>query len=497
MKNRLLLLVTTLAAMTLAPCRASGQTGILVEDIFGRPLNEKNRLVLVDWEGPIANPAIEFTITPPSNVAFPARAVLTVNAPRMSFNLPCQTGPGGPRKEMVLSRAGKQSVFATIFPDADDRDEDYEMTIDLVDARRRSWRRKVPVHVIDQDRAGAAGMPVTVDFSYDRSGFFKDEKRQRIVTQAARDWAYFLDGDGLDAVPAGAEKSYIHRPDDATKGDPVTNAKGYTGFLVYVTGYNANDLRSGASPSHLGGFQARQGKSLDVHRSGHLHLEPRGNRNRLGWLESLDEADCWRAANYADRPNDLYSVALHEVGHALFFFPSNPGFGRAKDGGGLADKPITDYLGGAAKIDNFSHFPDLFDPESRRGAFGCENKSEMPLCRALPTKLDLLLAQAVGYRLRPTSAFAPLKLETETLPPARVGVRYSTRLRATGGIPCYNWELADAKAKLPAGLKLDAITGELEGIVKQAGKFELPIHVRDYHKGGAGQEKTLVLEVTR
>ena len=64
---------------------------VVIEDIFGRPLNGHG-LILVDWEGPIANPAIKVFVVPPADAAFPAHAVLTSKEPRVYFNLPSEIG---------------------------------------------------------------------------------------------------------------------------------------------------------------------------------------------------------------------------------------------------------------------------------------------------------------------------------------------------------------------------------------------------------------------
>jgi hypothetical protein len=50
------------------------QDGVLVQDIFGRVLNQAG-LTLVDWDGYMANPAIKFLVIPPANAQFPATRI--------------------------------------------------------------------------------------------------------------------------------------------------------------------------------------------------------------------------------------------------------------------------------------------------------------------------------------------------------------------------------------------------------------------------------------
>src|SRR5437899_1306806 len=128
--------------------------GLLVEDIFGRNIN-KHGLILVDWEGYIANPAIKFYLTPPPGAAFPARAVLTAAEPRLRFDLPTETGAGGPRKEVVWQKREKIPVHISIFPDRDASDEHHRLRIDFADASGKQEVLTLPVHVIDQDRERA------------------------------------------------------------------------------------------------------------------------------------------------------------------------------------------------------------------------------------------------------------------------------------------------------------------------------------------------------
>src|SRR5437016_943427 len=77
---------------TYASERSKASAGLVVEDIFGRQVNQHG-LILVDWEGYLANPAIKFFLTPPAHATFPARAILTAKEPRLYFNRPSQTGP--------------------------------------------------------------------------------------------------------------------------------------------------------------------------------------------------------------------------------------------------------------------------------------------------------------------------------------------------------------------------------------------------------------------
>ncbi len=88
------------------------------------------------------------------------------------------------------------------------------------------------------------------------------------------------------------------------------------------------------------------------------------------------------------------------------------------------------------------------------------------------------LRQAIGYRLRETSAFAPVTLQTETLPDGSIAAPYAAKLTATGGIPFYHFEIT--AGSLPVGLELDPFTGELRGTPGRAGIFEFTVRVRDY-----------------
>lgn len=91
--------------------------------------------------------------------------------------------------------------------------------------------------------------------------------------------------------------------------------------------------------------------------------------------------------------------------------------------------------------------------------------------RWIPTKLDLLVAQAIGYKLRPTSAFETLSID--------------------GDIPFYHWTLA--VGALTDGLELDAFDGVIYGTPTETGRFEFTVEVEEY--GGTAVTRTFTLEV--
>jgi hypothetical protein len=466
---------------------------IVIEDIFGRRVNE-NGLVLVDWDGQIANPAIKFFIVPPRGVTFPARAVITCKEPRVYFNLPCELGPTGPRKVVEFKDKDKQPVLVSIFQSRTGGETDPTIDILFQDARGRRQALKLKCNIVDQHvRKNEQGFPFTVDFSWDRTGFFKDDKRRQVVLLAVRDWAYFFEPLALDPVPAGKEKWYTYEPDSLSKGQFSLNPQSYSGYLLHVYGTHTNELHSVGEASITGGFQSVKGKEIPLRRSGSSVIEIQGNDNNKGWLVSLDDADFWKATNLRDVPNDLYSIVHHEMAHSFFFIVTYPLCKQAAKTGLLESPAIKEYYGSGVKIDAKNHFPETVDPASRRGIFGNEFHGDMPLMRWQITKLDLLCAQAIGYPLRMTSAFVPVTLKTDALPGGTVGTKYEARLRVTGGIPFYNWEVTSGS--LPAGLRLNSFTGWITGTPTKIGVSDFTISVRDYDEKAATKSVGLRLEI--
>jgi hypothetical protein len=459
--------------------RVSALSEVVFEDIFGRRLNERG-MVLVDWEGQIANPAIRILVRPPNDATFPATAVISGTEPRLYFDLPSQAAASGPSKALSFPNAAPVPVLISIFPDRDGAAENHTLTVVFTSNGGAQRTQTLAAHVIDQDQSQTPPFAVTVDFSRDQTGFFNQTARRDIVREAAEDWTYFFAGMNLDLVAAGAEQTFIWNSNGFTGGQYVTNAAAYRGFLLYAYGIDqpSPPYRSGGEPSLAGGFQTSGGSALPLKRSGGNEIEIKGNFNTLGWYLTTGDSDWWRASNLGNEQNDLCSIAHHEIGHAFVFNPAHTRFGNFKSAGAVNDAAVTAYHGSAPGIDPSDHLNGAIDRLSRKGAFGYEYYGDVPQRRWLITKLDLLVAQAIGYTLRATSAFAPLAIGTTALPRGAVNDYYAQTLVASGGIPFYEWTIS--AGALPGGLTLDSFTGEIRGNPTATGTFNFTVRLRDY-----------------
>ena len=214
-----------------SPTQTTG--GAVVRDIFGRAVNETG-IVLVDWEGYIANPAMRYFIELPGDVPRPARVALSANESRMYFGLPSSIGRYGPAKVVEFADAFSDGGFyVSIFPDRDTSDEEHSLTIRYLDSQGRVNVQTIDVRVIDQDSDRPLDFNIILDFSNDRIGMYDREFRE-VIQQAADDFAYFIGDMDLDEIPAGEARIWIWNPGGYDTGRTVTNSFAYTGTLVQV-----------------------------------------------------------------------------------------------------------------------------------------------------------------------------------------------------------------------------------------------------------------------
>src|SRR5258708_31604784 len=86
---------------------AAPKLEVVVKDIWNRRLNEYG-ITLVDWQGYMANPAIQFELTPPADAVFPATATLLADNDRLYFDLaPACLPPTG-----IIDPCGASTVGA-------------------------------------------------------------------------------------------------------------------------------------------------------------------------------------------------------------------------------------------------------------------------------------------------------------------------------------------------------------------------------------------------
>ncbi len=116
----------------------------IVRDMFGRVVNDTG-IVLVDWEGHIANPAMKYSIELPG-----ATAILSSPESRLYFDLPSSTGANGPTKALVSQGPSQATEFRiSIFPDRDTSDERHTLTIRYIGGGGQVHSQTIDVHVID------------------------------------------------------------------------------------------------------------------------------------------------------------------------------------------------------------------------------------------------------------------------------------------------------------------------------------------------------------
>ena len=234
------------------------------------------------------------------------------------------------------------------------------------------------------------------------------------------------------------------------------------------------------------------GKSTPIRRAGGITINPEGNWGSDGWSTSFDDDRWWAAWDHGKA--DLYSIALHETGHAVLFHSAHDGFAVFYEPREVIDPIVKEYYGSYPSMDYSSHLRESTDPASRMGAYGAHKFLEIPMGRELLTKLDMLVAQAAGYKLRDTSPFRDLSISTDPLPEAKPGEEYTHTIEAIGGIPAYYWTIDSGT--LPEGLALDSFTGTISGIPTESGTINLTLRLRDQTEGHPGITRAVTLTIS-
>ncbi len=482
---------------------------LILGDIFGRNMTERT-ITLIDWDGYIANPAILLGVSGPNSMSvYPITVELHVDSSQVYFDEPSMTDESGSTKTVVITERKTSAPFRlSVWPDRNSDDEDYTLTLTATIGTTQV-RQTVPIHVRDEDVRNPILRPlgVTLDTQYDKSKAFSDEGEAMAAARlAVDDWAYFMRGADFDQVRSGSEKTVIKdfignlgdwKKETKAVGTAV-NKSPFDGHLLYLTGTEIAASRCAMTAVADASFQRRGNRVYPFPRSSQILL----SFAPPGWLTDISDTDWWQAQYKKKEKKDLYSVVLHEAGHALGGITGH----NEEVADWVAKKQVDSvdvgfYMGYQPGMNDEFHLTKgvpkqnrkenendeaAIDPVSQMPAFG-GTSGVMLHRRWLITKLDLLLLRSLGYPLASdTSALRELEIDTKELPNGTADKPYRADLVATGGVAIYNWKIR--MGELPSGIDLDPFTGHLEGTPKKKGIYQFVAQVEDYSPGRTGEE---------
>ncbi len=483
---------------------------ISVIDLFGRDVT--SGITLVDWEGPVRNPAMKYSLMGNDALEYPLTVNLSSAEERSSFSLPSTISKNGPTKSMSIT--APDELFSFLFSVYMDENGDNE-TFDLILQYNMDGipaRSIVPVTVIDQDVDRPLSYPVIVDFSEARHPVMLDEAAQTVIKQAAEDWLYYVGGNDIDSIGMGESFLIAGGQDHLFEEKILENPVAYKGYYLFAYG-NTNAgpcvCSTGAPNREL--LQTRNGEVVPIFRVGGLHLNVFGQAfetEPTGW-EVLSPYENWTQEGLIG--TDMYTLAKHEIGHAMVF-ENSPLFllaqGRDPNNpfpdesiipvpNGFTSPAITAYYPDTIVPlfpESLSHLYDVIDPSSQSTVYGgAVEEPIMPHGREMLTKLDILIMESVGYPLRDNGVTRSLRLTSDESFDGALNENYNLKLTALGGIPVYYYEIIGGV--LPDGLELDSKTGVVTGVPSESGTFDITFQVKDYDERSVGASLEVTIDI--
>ncbi len=448
-----------------------------ISDLHGNVVTTTG-MKIVDWEGPVRNPYIEFRVQGTDSIRYPISVNLETSDGKSYFDMPSQLSEFVAAKTIQLTSANETVPFMlSYFPDEDYKNDTLEVVISYT-ANGMDFNQKIPLYVIDQDYNREISYPVTIDFSESVDDMFDDPKLKEVIKTAAEHWVYYLDGEELEQVASNSAFITIggngHPFDEKTISNPIA----YTGFYLFIYDAISSDpcICSTGFPSQFGKLQ--DPNKIPVPVMGAHALNIQGNFNISGYLVQ-SPFDNWTQQNVFPR-TDLYSLVLHEIGHAIAY-EYLPKYIQAIDRGYFESPLLSEYYPNERvplQPESPTHIIGVTDPASKQKPYGGNIDDFIPGGRELITKLDILIMESVGYPIRENEVTKAMSLDFTGGRIGYLNEPYELLLRPSGGIPIYDFELIEGE--LPKGLFLDSQTGQISGVPTTIETRTFLMQIRDY-----------------
>ena len=463
---------------------------ITVTDGFGRNINDYG-VTLADWQGHLMNPMVKLKLSPPSSgVRYPLNVTITATgSSRLMLNSPSTLSSNGASKTVTFNNGSTTiEVFLSIAPDRAGgygEIERYDLSFSY-----SGGGNSVPIKVIDLDDDLQPKLPIKFDYRYDNINRVYNDYNIKTASEAAiKDWFYFFDYQSFDTVPAGDESLSLPG-NDWQNHVQVYNETAYNGFYVFKRGIVSP--YSTGYPATNGKYIKQNGRELpgQMHRSAALilHFNPGASV-----FSSIADNDWYRSD--IRNVTDVYGLVMHEFGHSVAYHDYWNGLKNYRNNYGNARKVI-DYQGVAVPLDSSAHIPADAKYWDRISGHSAGWNDTFPVRRWMLTKLTLLIAQEVGWKLRDIGPFIAPSITTNQLAGAAKGAQYSQTLKANnGGVPIYDWTIASGA--LPTGLSLNRFTGEISGVVSAAaGTYNFSVRLKDGDEKSQAVSKSFSITVS-
>ncbi len=240
---------------------------------------------------------------------------------------------------------------------------------------------------------------ITFDYRFDDAGFFRPERRA-VLEEAAATWGRII-VDDLPSIPPGTPL-LTRDPSEPSAPSLDVLAEGEIDDIVIFVA--TADLGS------IGGTTARSFPTAQLQvgdQSLQEELTARYDGDAFqpwsGWI-AFDRNELWYADDDVDsvgdlpaQGTDLYSTALHEIGHILGIGTSSAFARHVDDEGAFAGPAAIAVYGGPVPLSgNETHLDDsvLHDDEPV-----LMNVTDPPGERTLPTEVDLAILEDIGWTL--------------------------------------------------------------------------------------------------